>query len=321
MYLRNRGGRVLGIQSEYRGNNAFKEMKKLIAKLPTLTAPMEREELIVYLAAAREAVSAVLMMEREYRPRTSVKGQILDDFIVERPKDDSLNTPMEAEEELLDPWTLFTDGSSCIDGSGAAGLRIAEQMGLKNLQANVDSRLVANQVNGSYIAKEPGMIQYLEKVKILSSSFKKFSIKQVPRSENIKADALSKIASTSFGHLTKQVLVEDLKEKSINEAKVLAVVEEEGDTWMTPIYNYLMEETLPEEKEKARVVRRKSGSMHAGTRSVVAKAIRTGYYWPTMHADARKLIRACQDFQVHHPAPRNPQQKLTPIMSLWPFYK
>ncbi|GJT20074.1 reverse transcriptase domain-containing protein [Tanacetum coccineum] len=90
---------------------------------------------------------------------------------------------------------------------------------------------------------------------------------------------------------------------------------------MTPIYNYLTEETLPAEKEKARAVRRKSGSMHAGTRSVVAKAIRAGYYWPTMHSDARKMIRECQDFQVHYPVPRNPQQKLTPIMSSWPFYK
>ncbi|GJX37283.1 reverse transcriptase domain-containing protein [Tanacetum coccineum] len=44
-----------------------------------------------------------------------------------------------------------------------------------------------------------------------------FSIKQVPRSENKKDDALSKIASTSFAHLSKQVLVEELKEKSINE--------------------------------------------------------------------------------------------------------
>ncbi|GJU23298.1 reverse transcriptase domain-containing protein [Tanacetum coccineum] len=158
------------------------------------------------------------------------------------------------------------DGSSCVDGSGAgliltnlegaeftyalrfrfdvtnneaeyealiAGLRITKQIGVKKLQTNVDSRLVANQVNGSYIAKEPGMIQYLEKVKTLSSSFKKFSIKQV--------------------------LVKELEEKSIKEAEVLAAVEEEGDTWMTLIYNYLTEETLPAEKEKARAVRRKSG--------------------------------------------------------------
>nr|GFB82571.1 reverse transcriptase domain-containing protein [Tanacetum cinerariifolium] len=41
-------------------------------------------------------------------------------FIVERSEDDSLDTPMEVEEELPDPWTLVTDGSSCIDGSGAS---------------------------------------------------------------------------------------------------------------------------------------------------------------------------------------------------------
>ncbi|GKE94000.1 hypothetical protein Tco_1578855 [Tanacetum coccineum] len=87
-------------------------------------------------------------------------------------------------------------------------------MGVKNLQANVDSRLVANQVNGSYVAKE-----------------------SVPRIKNKKADALSKIASTSFAHLSKQVLVEELKEKSIHKKEVLAIVEEEEQTWMKPICN------------------------------------------------------------------------------------
>ncbi|GJU25867.1 reverse transcriptase domain-containing protein [Tanacetum coccineum] len=297
---------------------AFKEMKKMIAELPTLTAPSEKEELIVYLAATREA----------YIPRTSVKGQILADFIVERPEDDPLDTPIKAEEELPDPWTLFDETNNEAEYKALiAGLRIAEQMGIKNLQANVDSRLVANQVH---------------------------------RSENKKADALSKIASTNFSYLTKQFLVEKLNEKSINEAEVLAVVEEEGDTWMTPIYNYLTEETLLAEKERARSVRRKSRryaiingvlykktylglwlrcvgplqanyvlreihevscSMHARTRSVVAKAIRARYYWPTMRADTRNLIRECQDFYVHRLVPRNLQQKLTPIMSPWPFYK
>ncbi|GJS20935.1 reverse transcriptase domain-containing protein [Tanacetum coccineum] len=64
-----------------------------------------------------------------------------------------------------------------------------------------------------------------------------------------------------------------------------------------------------------------SCSMHAGTRSVVAKALRIGYYWPTMHKDARALIKACQECQVHKPVPRNPQEKLNPITSSWPFYK
>ncbi|GJU97063.1 reverse transcriptase domain-containing protein [Tanacetum coccineum] len=189
--------------------------------------------------------------------------KILADFIVERPEEESPDTLMGEEEELPEPWILFTDGSSCTDGSRAgliltnsegmeftyalrfrfdatnneaeyealiAGLRIAEQMGVKNLQANVDS-----------------------------CNFKAFSIKQVPRSENKKADALSKIASTSFAYLSKQVLVEELKEKSISTVEVLAVVEKEGDTWMTPIFKYLMDRTLLAEGEKQRVqLKRKS---------------------------------------------------------------
>ncbi|GJY31072.1 reverse transcriptase domain-containing protein [Tanacetum coccineum] len=389
-----------------------------IEEFPMMAAPQEKEELIIYLAAAKEAISAgqeanthlfhqpntarstnkaddIKPREHDiqYRLRTSVKGQILADFIVERPEDNSEDTLMEDAEELPDPWILFTDGSSCTDGFGAgliltnpegmeftyalrfrfdatnneaeyealiAGLKIAEQIGVENLQANVESRLVANQVNGTYVAKETDMIRYLEKVKTLTRSFKAFSIKRVPRNENKKADALSKIASTSFAHLSKQVLVEELKEKSISAAEVLAVVEEEGDTWMTPIFKYLTDRTLPAEGKKERAVKRKSWrfsiingilytksflgpwlrcvgplqanyvlreihegscSMHAGTRSVVAKALRIGYYWPTMHEDARKLIQACQDCQVHKPVPRNPQQKLSPITSPWPFYK
>ncbi|GJU59503.1 reverse transcriptase domain-containing protein [Tanacetum coccineum] len=46
---------------------AFKQMKKLITELPTLTAPREHEELIIYLAAAKETISAVLMTDREGR--------------------------------------------------------------------------------------------------------------------------------------------------------------------------------------------------------------------------------------------------------------
>ncbi|GKE29230.1 reverse transcriptase domain-containing protein [Tanacetum coccineum] len=213
-------------------------MKKSIAELPMMTAPQEKEVLIIYLAAAKEAISVVLMTERDgkqipiYFVSRALRGPEINYTPMEKlvlALDNLEDTLMEDEEELPDPWTLFIDGSSCADGSGAglilinpegmeftyalrfrfdatnnkaeyealiAGLKIAEQMGVENLQANVDSRLVAN---------------------------------QVPRSENKKADALSKIASTSFSHLSKQVLVEELKEKSINTAEVLAVVEEEGD--------------------------------------------------------------------------------------------
>ena len=133
-----------------------------------------------------------------------------------------------------------------------AGLRIAARMGVRNLEANVDSRLVANQVSGGYEAKEENMIQYLEKTKSLIQGFDRFTITQVPRGENKKADALSKIASTSFAHLSKQVLVEILKDKSISEKEVSTVIEEEGPTWMTPIMDFISKGTLPQEQKEAR---------------------------------------------------------------------
>ncbi|GKC95151.1 reverse transcriptase domain-containing protein [Tanacetum coccineum] len=246
-------------------------MKQLIAKLPMLTVPMEKLVLALVHASkclkryfqahpiivitdqpiqqilSRPEVAGRLQKWSielgeyaiHYRPRVSVKGQILADFIVERPEEDSSNTTMEEKEELPEPWILFTFDATNNEveyEALIAGLRITEQMGVKNLQVNVYSRLVANQVNGTYVAKEADMIHYLEKVKALTGSFKAFTIKQIPRSENKKADALSKIASTSFAHLSKQVLVEELKEKSISEVEILTVVEKEGDTWMTPIY-------------------------------------------------------------------------------------
>ncbi|GKA12274.1 reverse transcriptase domain-containing protein [Tanacetum coccineum] len=163
---------------------AFKQMKWLIAELPMLVAPVEKEELIVYLAAAKETVSVVPMTKREakqmavyfvsralrgskinytsmeklvfalvlsrpevvgrlekwsiklgeyvihYRPRVSVKGQILADFIVKQPKEDSPDILMEEAEELPEPWILFTDGSSCTDGSGA-GLILTNPEGME----------------------------------------------------------------------------------------------------------------------------------------------------------------------------------------------
>nr|GEY68887.1 reverse transcriptase domain-containing protein [Tanacetum cinerariifolium] len=267
-----------------------------------------------------------------YKPSVSVKGHILADFIVERPEEDSSDTPMEEEGELPEPWILFTDGSSSTDGSEAgliltnpermeftyavrfrfdatnneakyealiAGLRIAEQIGGKNLEANVDSRLVANQANRTYVANEADMIRYLEKVKALTGSFREFSIKQIPRSENKKANALSKIAFTSFAHLSKQVLVEELKEKSIGEVEILAVVKEEGDTWMTPLFNYLAGGTLPADVKKARAIRRKSWRFRLPEEIISDNGKQ---FWDDPFKDWCEKLCICQHFaSIKHP--------------------
>ncbi|GJV08540.1 reverse transcriptase domain-containing protein [Tanacetum coccineum] len=374
----------------------FKQMEKLISVLTMLTAPKEKEDLIMYQAAAKEAISAVLMTERDgkqtpiyfvsralqdpevnytpieklilaivkehdihYRPRTPVKGQILADFIVERPEDDPLDTPMEDKEELPDPWVLFMDESSCIDGSGAgliitnpkgmeftyalrfrfnatnneakyealiAGLRIAEQMGVKNLQANVDSRLVANQVNGIYVAKEPGLIKYLEK-------FRPPKQASTCRRTQGKINRCKGGTSGSRGRRTHMVNSNLRVPHGGNSSRR----KKEGKSYTRKADMYAVTNRILYRKSflgpwlrcvgplqanyVLREIHKGSCSMHAGPRSMVAKALRPGYYWSTMHTDARNLIRECSSCQVYRPVPRNPQQKLTPITSPWPFYK
>nr|GFB94080.1 hypothetical protein [Tanacetum cinerariifolium] len=118
---------------------------------------------------------------------------------------------------------------------------------------------------------------------------------------------------------------------------------------MTKLVNYLKEGILPGDEKEARKLRLKarqyelmegvlykrsfltpwlrcvgplqaeyvmkeihegSCSMHAGLRSVVAKAIRLGYFWPTMHKDAQDMIRKCSDCQwgidIAGPFPEGP---------------
>ncbi|GJX05251.1 reverse transcriptase domain-containing protein [Tanacetum coccineum] len=53
-----------------------------------------------------------------YQPQTSVKGQILADFLVEKPEE--VSADMSEKETPQEPWTLFMNGSSCIDGSDAS---------------------------------------------------------------------------------------------------------------------------------------------------------------------------------------------------------
>ncbi|GJS70354.1 reverse transcriptase domain-containing protein [Tanacetum coccineum] len=259
-------------------------------------------------------------------------------------------------------WTLYTDGAASSKGSGAgliltgpsgveyayalrltfastnneaeyeallAGLRIARMMNVLWIEVKVDSKLVASQVNGTYEASKGSMIKYLAKARKYISEFKTFSIENIPRGNNQKADVLSKLATVPFHHLTKEILVEVLSERSTEVQEVQTIVEEEGDNWMTPIIKYLEEGIVPSDKNEARALRAKIGQytmesgvlfkkgylipmlrcvgplqanyvireihmgscgMHVGPRAVVRKAMRQGYYWPTMHADAKTEV-------------------------------
>ncbi|GKE22336.1 reverse transcriptase domain-containing protein, partial [Tanacetum coccineum] len=138
-----------------------------------------------------------------FEPRNAVKGQVWADFISEtsggEPTESYFQTPkIGLERDNTERWTLFTNGASNLKGSEAglvltgpsgveytyalrltytstnnkaeyesllAGLRIARKMMIQSLEAKVDSKLIASQINGNYMATNDNMIKYLAKAK------------------------------------------------------------------------------------------------------------------------------------------------------------
>ena len=58
---------------------------------------------------------------------------------------------------------------------------------------------------------------------------------------------------------------------------------------------------------------------HAGSKSLVAKAFRHGFYWLTAHADAEDLVKKCDGCQKFSRRAHVPAQGLRMIPITWPF--
>nr|XP_027109034.1 uncharacterized protein LOC113728873 [Coffea arabica] len=325
-----------------------------------------------------------------YQSRTDIKAQALADFLVEGANlsvTESSSLPEEARPE--EPWILFVDGVSSKEGSGVGllltsstreelthaltfdfpasnneaeyealltGLRIAHQMGITAIRVQSDSQLVVYQVCGEYKANEDVMKKYLAKVREAITLFDIFEIEQVPMSQNKRADALSKLASSSFAYLSKEVLVEVVKQKSIGQVQILAV----GSPayWMTPLMDFLSLGALPVNKIEARRLQFRvtkyaySGgtlyrrsylspwlkcvtpeegdyilrevhkglcAAHVGSRVLAKKCLLHGYYWPSVFQDAAALVQQYRTCQVHAPLRHQPTQEMVSNHSLWSF--
>ncbi|CAJ2667015.1 unnamed protein product [Trifolium pratense] len=130
------------------------------------------------------------------------------------------------------------------------------------------------------------------------------------------------------------------------------------DCWMTPVYNFLEHGTLPDDQKQAAVVRRRActyvildgklyrrgfsipllkcvdedtadyilrevhegiNAQHLGGRSLARKALRAGYYWPTMQQDAKDHVKKCDKCQRHGDMHLAPPRELKSLSSPWPF--
>jgi hypothetical protein len=58
---------------------------------------------------------------------------------------------------------------------------------------------------------------------------------------------------------------------------------------------------------------------HASSRTLVSKAFRQAFYWPTALGDAEELVRRCQGCQYFAKQQNVPAYKLVTIPPTWPF--
>jgi ribonuclease HI len=323
-----------------------------------------------------------------YESRKALKAQALADFVAE------MAIPALPNSEA-NKWTIFVDGASSSTGAGAgvileneagtiievsltlsfptsnnqaeyeaflAGLRLAEDVGAKEVKIYSDSQLVVSQVLGQYQAKNDNLHEYLELVKEKIAMFDSAEVKHVPREHNTRADILSKLASTKKKGGNKSVIQVLLPRPSIEKTSCtsLAIVNsiKDGTSWMTPLYMYLAHGHLPQEKKEAELVQRKASSycllydklykrgvsipllkcvdqedvdyilrevhegingQHLGGRSLARKALRAGYFWPTMQQDAREHVKKCDKCQRHADMILAPPSELKTLSSPWPF--
>ncbi|XP_009601523.1 uncharacterized protein [Nicotiana tomentosiformis] len=306
-----------------------------------------------------------------YQPRTAIKSQVLADFVV----DFSTKIVPEVEKELQiftgsnpGTGTLFTDGSTNIKGASLciilippsgesirqaikcylitnneaeyeaviAGLELTRELSIEQNVIKSDSQLVVNQMQGTCIAREARMQQYLKKARELIRQFQSWKIVQIPTEENTKADALANLASVTEITSAENAIVIYLFYSALDQDKNEVSFNNLTWDWRNELVNFLQYGTVPEGKKESRSLRRKAARYclirenlyrklfggplagclgpaqiesvmkevheghcgnHAGGRSLVKTLIKAGYYWPKMEEDAESFVAKCDRCQ------------------------
>ena len=123
------------------------------------------------------------------------------------------------------------------------------------------------QIEYSYEDRGEKMILYLRKVRELFKKFIRVPIRHVPKIDNLRADALAKLATASRKDLDRLVLIDYLPKPSMNvDGEEVSLVMSEP-SWMDPIWDYLVDETLPSDPKEASKLRTRSArfTIHRGT--------------------------------------------------------
>ena len=121
-------------------------------------------------------------------------------------------------------------------------------------------------------------------------------------------------------YLLRDILPSDQTEarRLARRAKAFVVVEDELYKKST---SGILQRCIPEEQGQQLLSEIHSGSCghHAAPRTLVGKAFRQGFYWPTAVADAERIVRTCEGCQFFARQTHLPAQALQTIPITWPF--
>ena len=219
-----------------------------------------------------------------------------------------------------------------------AGLQIASSIKIRKITVRSDSQLIVNQIKGSFQVKGEEMATYQRLVSGISSTFELFEIEHVSRTQNTVANALARLATSLKQEAGTSIRYLHLLKSSFEDLEVQSNQVEESVNWMTPIFEYLQRNSLPEDREEARKIKMRAARFcviqgrlykrslygpylkcltesqgikvikelhegdargHSGARSLVFRAVRAGYFWPTMRSDAIEHVKKCKKCQFH----------------------
>jgi hypothetical protein len=129
-----------------------------------------------------------------------------------------------------------------------------------------DFDLVAQQVAGTYKARNKVMAAYRDEVDEMAKSFLSYDIKHVWREDNMAADTLSKLGSSRkavppgvfLEHLhVPSVKMVDPENPELASSPVMAVLPS-NPPWSEPYLEYMTDKKLPEDEVQKRQIERRA---------------------------------------------------------------
>jgi ribonuclease HI len=118
-------------------------------------------------------------------------------------------------------------------------LRKLRALGVGRSIIKSNLQVVVGHIEMTFMAKEPELVKYLAIVRRIEKHFTRFSLRHIPRAENIEADELAKVAAQNLT-LPLDVFIQTLTIKAIKEEEVhpttLHVISSKD--WRSPIFAF-----------------------------------------------------------------------------------